>query len=126
MPKGKLLFSLVVLVIIMTGCSKDIEKEIVGTWQNAGEEGDCDTNMDEEITFTSDGEVIGIEGYNKYDIQKTESENYDYAILSGGLEDNAKYRVKIDDDNHLHIVYEENDTYDFDSQIACNMVKDDK
>lgn len=110
----------------MAGCSKNIEKEIVGTWQNAGEEGDCDTNMDEEITFTDDGEVIGMEGFKTYEIHKDKDKEYDHAYLGGGVEENSKYRVQIDDDDHLHIVYEEGDTYDFSDPIACEMTKEDE
>lgn len=106
------------ILLLITGCSQNIEKEIVGTWQAINE--DCDTNMGSKITFYDDNTIAGIEGYQEYKIEETNHDDFDYAVLSGGYEDVAKYRVKVNDDN-LNIVYEEEDIYDFDSAIACHM-----
>src|SRR5690625_4335041 len=106
MKKGSLIFMGVFILFIATGCSQNIEKEIIGTWENLDVDDDCDTNMDEKITFNKDGMIVGIEGFKEYKIEKTDHDDYDYAVLSGGYEDTARYRVKIEEGN-LRIVYEE-------------------
>lgn len=121
MLKNKLLLLSIVTLFIMVSCSQNIEKQIVGTWKSINESDDCDTNMEEKITFDDDGMVIGIEGYKTYKIEQTENDEYDYAILSGGYEDTARYRIKFDENDNLNIVYEEEDIYDFDSAIASQM-----
>lgn len=116
------LFTLTLL--IMAGCSQSFEESIVGTWHKVdGSEQFCDTNMDNKLTFKDDGGIVGIEGFKTYEIQKSDNKDYDYAVLSGGYEDNTRYRVKIDEDNHLQIVKEEDDKYDFDSAISCSLEK---
>lgn len=106
-------------LLLMAGCSQSIEENIVGTWNKIDKDGNtCESNMDEKITFDEDGDVVGIEGFKTYEIKDSDNKDYDYAILSGGYEDNTRYRVKIDEDNHLQIVKEEDDKYDFDSAIS--------
>ncbi|MFG6121144.1 hypothetical protein [Thalassobacillus sp. B23F22_16] len=123
MRKSKVIFIGLFILLIVSACSQSTEKEIIGTWENTDEEDDCDTNMDEKITFSDDGMVVGIEGFKDYKIEETDNDDYDYAILSGGYEDTARYRVNITDEGHLQIVYEEDDLYDFDDGIACHMEK---
>jgi len=119
----KALVLLLMVSGLLAACSQNIEKEIVGTWENINDKGDCDTNMKNQITFTEDNKINGIEGYEKYEIKKSDDNEYDYAILSGSYEDSTNYRIKIDEDDLFHIVYEEDDVYDFESAIACTMKK---
>lgn len=113
---------LIIMLFIFLLKKPSTEKDIIGSWTSIDKR-ECDTNMSEVITFNKDNTIIGIEGYKKYSIENTSNDDYDYAILSGGYEDSARYRIKITEDKTLKIVYEDNDTYDFDSAIACHMKK---
>lgn len=114
---------LIIMLFIFLLKKPSIEKDIIGSWTSIDERGCIATNMSEVITFNKDNTIIGIEGYKTYSIENTSNDDYDYAILSGGYEDSARYRIKIMEDKTLKIVYEDNDTYDFDSAIACHMKK---
>lgn len=109
------------LVLLFVFTNRSIEKQIVGKWTSIGGE-ECDNNMNEIITFRKDKTIEGIEGFTEYQIEETKHDEYDYVILSGVYEDTTRYRIKVSDDK-LSIVYEEGDTYDFDSAIACHMNK---
>lgn len=123
----KYIFIPLILVLIVTLFmlflkKPSIEKDIIGSWVSIDKR-ECDTNMNEVITFNKDNTITGIEGYKSYSIEKNTNADYDYVILSGGYEDSARYRIKITKDNTLKIVYEDNDIYDFNSAIACHMEK---
>jgi len=122
MKKIKLILLCSISLFAITGCSQSIEKQIVGTWEKND---DCDNHMDNKISFDDDGNVVGIEGFKTYEIKETDNEDYDYAVLSGGYEDSGRYRIKIDEEDNLHIVQEEDDTYDFDSFKSCSLTKTD-
>lgn len=126
--KKKNIFVVVALLVacgltlfILLG-NKSLEQEIVGSWITIeGEE--CLPSTNEIITFRKDKVIEGLEGFSDYRIQETDHNEYDYAILSGHYEDATRYRIKISDEV-LSIVYEEGDTYDFESAIACHMTKE--
>lgn len=123
MLKTRLLILGTLILLFIIGCSQNIEKEIVGTWQ--ADEEKCDpviSDINREISFYDDNTVAGIEGYQEYKIENTNHEDYDYAVLSGGYEDVTKFRIKINKDDKLSIVKDEYED-DFGEVTSCEMEK---
>lgn len=134
--KNKKIFVLIVLVVVIglilsfvfmqdksntSNKTSGIKKQLIGSWSSVdGEE--CDNNMSEIITFRKDNTIEGIDGFNEYRTEASDHKEYDYIILSGQYEDFTRYRINFNEDT-LQIVYEEDDIYDFNSAISCQMNK---
>lgn len=122
MLKTKMLILGTLTILFIAGCSQNIEKDIIGTWK--ANEDQCDpviSDISREISFYDDDKVAGVEGFQEYKIEKTNNDDYDYAVLSGGYEDTTKFRIKLTDKN-LNIVKDEYED-DFNDITACEMEK---
>lgn len=123
MMNKRILFLGIFTLLIIVGCSQNTEKQILGTWQASKDNCDPDiSDINRQISF-SDNKIAGIDGFQNYEIKKTNNEDYDYAVLSGGYNDTTKFRIKITNDNILKII---NDKYDenFDTIRSCHMEKE--
>lgn len=105
--------------IVISGCSS-LEDDIVGTWET--EDTNCGVYIDEEqnITFSDDNTVTGIEGFKEYKVNN----EHDPAVLTltGGYEENTNYEIQIENEV-LQIVHDEKADEGFDSTLACEYEK---
>lgn len=114
-------FTLLILTFIfLAGCSSSIENKIVGSWKT--EESNCGVYIDEEKEITFDDDmIIGMDGFKEYKVK--EDKDPSILTLSGGYEDIHNFEIKMEEDNILYIVPQDEADEGFDSVLACKYEK---
>lgn len=119
----KIFYLIILTILLLVGCSQNIEKEIIGTWENIEKsEYVCDSKIEaEKVTFDDDGIIIGVTDFKNYKIKDSDNEDYQYAVLTGDYNNTMMFKLKIEDKKLLMV--DKDDEEGFSSSTACYMEK---